>query len=614
MQLRQDMVGLTPGEQNERLKPSRPVMMVQASGGAGEADSQQIKSAAATGLQQPSSPMPHLEAIQQSFGGHDIGGVKAHVGGLAAQASTSMGASAYTTGNDIGFKSAPDLHTAAHEAAHVVQQRAGVNLSGGVGRVGDAYEKHADAVADRVVQGRSAESLLNTHSGRSASQSGVQQSSVQRDPDDKAPPQHFLNADGNIISDWAAAVFATAIRWERICKAQTDTCNTWYNMAKEEDPPPAWVGILKAAITIGVGALTGGIGAVVVSGLVNATTKVATEFIINAAVEAGKGIVQKAAEEGVNLVSQTCGGDGLLAYAAGQQETINKVVNQEQLKTLATISTLAKLPEDQKWQGLNDLYKALEKSRADAAKLQMAQCVEGWFSMLAQNKYGKNLTIGGVRVTDIPGITYGAALFIATIYSSQGSLDGLSSYFTDMLDKGLGKNWRNMGVGYSVSTGTLVDEWATSSVGTIGFHLKTSYDPTQSVTVQYCEMESSKGNNKAIRTYFLNSPKPVKDYKMPKVVIAEEMWTRQHSFLGNFSLAWDESSKGLKINTYGGGAIKDDSDDNAGRSWIAMHGKNTKSKMSASEVSAYLWSGVARIEKDVLGKSLKGLGVGSIDT
>jgi hypothetical protein len=60
-----------------------------------------------------------------------------------------MGAEAFTSGNHVAFAGTPSLHTAAHEAAHVVQQRAGIHLKGGVGQVGDEYEKHADAVADR---------------------------------------------------------------------------------------------------------------------------------------------------------------------------------------------------------------------------------------------------------------------------------------------------------------------------------------------------------------------------------------------------------------------------------------------------------------------------------
>lgn len=106
---------------------------------------------AAHGVTGPSQALPHRDAIQASFGRHDVSGVQAHVGGRAAEATGAMGA-AYATGNDVAFGSAPDLLTAAHEAAHVIQQRHGVQLLGGVGRVGDRYEQHADAVASLVVQ------------------------------------------------------------------------------------------------------------------------------------------------------------------------------------------------------------------------------------------------------------------------------------------------------------------------------------------------------------------------------------------------------------------------------------------------------------------------------
>ena len=71
---------------------------------------------------------------------------------------------AYTVGSKVAFKNSPSLHTAAHEAAHVVQQRKGVSLKTGVGQRGDVYEQHADAVANRVVQGKSAEHLLKNSS------------------------------------------------------------------------------------------------------------------------------------------------------------------------------------------------------------------------------------------------------------------------------------------------------------------------------------------------------------------------------------------------------------------------------------------------------------------
>lgn len=79
-----------------------------------------------------------------------------------------MGAQAYATGDHVVLGANPDLHTVAHEVAHTVQQRGGVQLKGGVGAAGDAYERHADEVADRVVQGQSAEALLDRYAGGGA--------------------------------------------------------------------------------------------------------------------------------------------------------------------------------------------------------------------------------------------------------------------------------------------------------------------------------------------------------------------------------------------------------------------------------------------------------------
>ena len=124
-----------------------------------------VHAAAEAGISGGGGQLPFLDEIQRSFGRHDVSGVEAHVGGPAEGATRAMGAEAYATGNHVAFGGAPSLHTAAHEAAHVVQQRGGVQLKGGVGAAGDAYEQHADAVADAVVQGRSAEGLLDQHAG-----------------------------------------------------------------------------------------------------------------------------------------------------------------------------------------------------------------------------------------------------------------------------------------------------------------------------------------------------------------------------------------------------------------------------------------------------------------
>ncbi len=134
---------------------------------------------AALGVRGAGEALPHARAIQESFGRHDVGGIVAHVGGPAASAAESVGARAYAMGDQIAFRSSPDLRTAAHEAAHVIQQRAGRRPRGGVGAIGDVLERHADAVAERVARGQRAEALLDwMPAGRDASRGAA----VQRTP------------------------------------------------------------------------------------------------------------------------------------------------------------------------------------------------------------------------------------------------------------------------------------------------------------------------------------------------------------------------------------------------------------------------------------------------
>lgn len=152
---------------------------VQAKGDVG--DTAGVHEAAARGVQGSGGALPYFDRIQASFGSHDVSGVRAHQGSAAADACADMGAAAYATGDSVAFGGAPDLHTAAHEAAHVVQQRSGVQLAGGVGQAGDRYEQHADQVADLVVRGESAEPVLNQMTGGGRSSDGPVQRQVQRD-------------------------------------------------------------------------------------------------------------------------------------------------------------------------------------------------------------------------------------------------------------------------------------------------------------------------------------------------------------------------------------------------------------------------------------------------
>lgn len=105
------------------------------------------------------------DAIQRAFGRHDISSVQAHVGAQAAAAAHAMGADAYAVGDHVVAGDATDLFTMAHEAAHVIQQRSGVQCKGSVSEAHDRHERHADEVAARVAEGRSAESLLDAYAG-----------------------------------------------------------------------------------------------------------------------------------------------------------------------------------------------------------------------------------------------------------------------------------------------------------------------------------------------------------------------------------------------------------------------------------------------------------------
>ncbi len=154
-------------------------------------DSGEVHRTAQAGVQGSGGRLPYFNKIQKSFGRHDIGGVKAYSGVQASSASRAIGAKAYAVGNRVAFDGTPSLHTAAHEAAHTVQQQAGVQLQDGIGRVGDRYERHADAVADAVVQGKSAESLLDTYGPdkHASTSNSVQRqlATLDQDQDDPSP-------------------------------------------------------------------------------------------------------------------------------------------------------------------------------------------------------------------------------------------------------------------------------------------------------------------------------------------------------------------------------------------------------------------------------------------
>ena len=102
------------------------------------------------------SELPHRGTLERAFG-TSFGDVQAYVGGDTAQAGLSgLGAQAAAHGNKVAFREAPSLELAAHETAHIVQQRGGGGVQckpTQVSAPSDEAEGRADAAAAAVVAG-----------------------------------------------------------------------------------------------------------------------------------------------------------------------------------------------------------------------------------------------------------------------------------------------------------------------------------------------------------------------------------------------------------------------------------------------------------------------------
>jgi Domain of unknown function (DUF4157) len=107
-------------------------------------------------------------SMESSFG-QDFGDVRVHTDSQASKSAESVGANAYTVGNDIVFRSGhfdagspTGQRTIAHELSHVVQQRSGpvdgTDAPGGIrlSDPSDKFERAADATADQVLSGATA--------------------------------------------------------------------------------------------------------------------------------------------------------------------------------------------------------------------------------------------------------------------------------------------------------------------------------------------------------------------------------------------------------------------------------------------------------------------------
>lgn len=161
---------LMPGRgsrSSQLTAPSHPIagglLLRKARDANGVADDAEQAVAAAGSSSGLPLPEPIMRKFESSLGA-DLSGVRVHSGDASATAASTVGAKAYTMGNDIHFgagyydpSSRDGQHLLAHEVAHTVQQGGGspLRFKLEVSTAGDATEVEADRAADAMVTGAS---------------------------------------------------------------------------------------------------------------------------------------------------------------------------------------------------------------------------------------------------------------------------------------------------------------------------------------------------------------------------------------------------------------------------------------------------------------------------
>ncbi len=598
-------------------------------------DSAAVQARAAEGVAGSGGALPFGDTIQASFGRHDLSGVEAHIGGRAGEAAAAIGADAYATGQDIAFGAdAVDLHTAAHEAAHVVQQRGGVQLSGGVGQAGDPYERHADAVADLVVQGKSAEGLLDTMAGSSGGGGAVQGHFVQRQEvpggttgtgttgtgttgtgttgtgttgtgTGTPAGAAALVTDAGSFTDWTLAVTQIQALYVGtnigIGYKRGRGVESWATQAGHDDPPPVWQELLISAIGIAVSAATAGVGSIIAAGVAAGPGQALTRALIAAAVDAGKAVGKSAATSALTAASAVHHSDGKAAYKEASITAVDEAVAAEWRTVNARLGAIASQPDATRWSALQGLYDGAKAGARAAQNEQFGQTLEGWMSASAQANFGSTHVINGRTVRSL----YGPGMLeVWEMQSVDGQLrigqplTGLPAAIQTKLERIFGVPVAQLTVDGTVASGSAIAmSFDTSSVGTLGLHINMG-DATSEPRVSYAEIESSTGINDDTRDYFLHSTKTVGQFRVPKIIVG--------SGAGDFSMGVTENGEmTIDRGLVGSGA----------RDWL-LHYAAHRMHMEATEANAeiLLTSAKAFLGHHLLDQTLAALGVTSISS
>ncbi len=192
------------GEEEVQMKPE-----LQMSGGAAEA-SPELESSIQTARGGGQPLEGGIRRSMEGAFGADFGGVRIHTDAQADTLNRSISAQAFTTGQDVFFRSgsySPDSsggkQLLAHELTHVVQQTGGrvskkIQAQLTIGQPGDQYEQEADAMAAQVVQ-RIETGKVQTQENQKLQTQGAQ-STVQRKQVGSVAPRIQRQVGGNASS------------------------------------------------------------------------------------------------------------------------------------------------------------------------------------------------------------------------------------------------------------------------------------------------------------------------------------------------------------------------------------------------------------------------------
>jgi len=357
-----------------------------------QAGATSVQAAAEKGISVPSGALPHASTIQQSFGGYDISNIQAHLGPAADAGAAAMGAQAYATGNHVAFASGnAGLHTAAHEAAHVVQQQAGVSLSGGVGQVGDKYETHADKVADAVVADESAEGLLgemaghNEPGGKSSQPVQLERSSETQSACENGIVEPVLGACVVGDTDMRGAVLKELGFEGGLYSERKSAVKAWREEGESEDSVGAAESVLVGVLVVAASAATAGASAALFAAVASTTAKGAAAAVTDAMKAASKSSVLGALGEVGERKTR-------LRFARALEDGLSK--EWRVAETAASIE-YRRLKQQGDVAAIQDLLDGLARARAGARSAQRGAIVESWLQLVTQSEHGQVAVVGG---------------------------------------------------------------------------------------------------------------------------------------------------------------------------------------------------------------------------